>query len=600
MSCSRTSRKHAVNGTAIVTAAIVIVGVILSAPIISNSGSILDGKGDTFPRDTRPASSGGTVYAYTIGVTGVTGSDNAHFDNPEDATTNETGAVYVADASNHRVQVFDAAGAYLYTIGVTGVTGTDNAHFNYPWGVAINSSGDIYVVDSVNYRVQVFDVAGNYLYTIGVSGVSGSDNSHFNAPTDAIVNSSGALYVADQSNHRVQVFDVAGNYLYTIGVSGVSGSDNAHFNLPTDVAVNSSGALYVADQNNHRVQVFDNAGNYLYTIGTTGVIGTDEHHFNWTNGVAINSSDELYVADYDNHRVQVFDAAGAYLYTIGVTASYGSDNAHFYRPRGLCVNGSGALYVADLNNERIQVFKLIHEPVPPLLQSISPSTSTTGTVDLDWDDAPAGQTYTWDVYRSTSPIDGANYGSLTPIATGLSSSAYQDQVSANGTYYYAVLAVNGSGEALSNCESVVVAIPPNLPVAPVLQPITPSTSTTGTVDLDWDDAPAGQPYTWDVYRSTSPITEANYENLKPITKGLKSSSFRDNVTTNGTYYYAVLAVNGSGEALSNCENVTVAIPPAGSTGPDNVFALDIPGYEPVLVVIGLAAVAGMLVRKREH
>ncbi|MHA1732787.1 MAG: hypothetical protein ACTSU5_12650, partial [Promethearchaeota archaeon] len=195
---------------------------------------------------------------------------------------------------------------YLYTIGVTGVAGLDDAHFDNPRGVAVNSSGALYVADTYNHRVQVFGAAGDYLYTVGTTGESGSDDAHFDCPGGVAVNSTGALYVADAGNQRVQVFGAAGDYLYTVGTTGQPGSDDAHFYYPEGVAVNSTGALYVADTDNHRVQVLGAAGDYLYTLGTTGEYGSDDAHFYYPRGVAVNSTGALYVADTYNHRVQVF------------------------------------------------------------------------------------------------------------------------------------------------------------------------------------------------------------------------------------------------------------------------------------------------------
>ncbi|MHA1732709.1 MAG: NHL repeat-containing protein, partial [Promethearchaeota archaeon] len=345
--------------------------------------------------------------------------------NPACVITNSSGAVYVVDRWNHRVQVFDTAGTYLYTIGTTGATGTDNAHFNYPLGVAVNSTGAVYIADYNNQRVQVFDAAGNYLYTIGITGVGGLDNTHLNGPADVATNPSGIVYIADRSNYRVQVFDAAGNYMYTIGTDGEAGSDYMHFSSPFGITTNLSGAVYVADTFNHRVQVFDADGTYLYTIGTTGELSSDNGCFNRPVGVAVNSSDAVYVADWSNHRVQVF--------------SFGS-----------CESGSSSSSTQD-------------PPEAPVLQPISPATSENGTVDLDWNDAPGGQSYTWDVYRSLEPVNAANYNCLTPVAINLTASQFRDQLLENDTYRYAVLAINGSGQALSNDVLVVVAIPPETP-----------------------------------------------------------------------------------------------------------------------------------------
>ena len=101
-------------------------------------------------------------------------------------------------------QSASAALNYQSTLGESGVTGADNAHFDTPFGVAVDLSGNIYVVDNNNQRVQKFNSAGVYQSTIGVTGVTGTDNAHFDNPTDVAVDSSDNLFVVDFNNQRVQ------------------------------------------------------------------------------------------------------------------------------------------------------------------------------------------------------------------------------------------------------------------------------------------------------------------------------------------------------------------------------------------------------------
>jgi hypothetical protein len=214
----------------------------------------------------------------------------------------------VPDTGNHRVQIFNPNGTYYATMGVTGESGTDNAHFNCPAGVAIRSSnGDIFVLDRCNQRVQVFDKNRKYKATIGVTGVSGSDNAHFNYPWGIAVDTSGTIYVGDSENHRVQKCNLT-KTSYTCstfaGVTGVSGSDYGHFAHPMGVAVDKSKNVYVVDEWNNRVQVFDSKGAYLTTIG--GSWGPNTSQMRDPRGVAVDSKGNVYVTDWTNHRVQKF------------------------------------------------------------------------------------------------------------------------------------------------------------------------------------------------------------------------------------------------------------------------------------------------------
>jgi tripartite motif-containing protein 71 len=58
------------------------------------------------------------------------GTGNYEFDCPSGVTVDTGGNIYVADSGNHRVQIYDSSRMYLATIGTTGVSGSDNAHFN--------------------------------------------------------------------------------------------------------------------------------------------------------------------------------------------------------------------------------------------------------------------------------------------------------------------------------------------------------------------------------------------------------------------------------------------------------------------------------------
>ena len=176
---------------------------------------------------------------------------------------NGVGDLYVADSCNNTVDVFDTTSSHnlVATLGVPLVAGSDNAHFNWPQDVAVDGNGLIYVADQNNDRVQVFDASRNYLRTIGVTGSVGNDFGLFHNPTGLAVDSSNRVYVGDSWNDRVQVFDSSGAYLTTIG--GWWGSGTDEFRSVGGIALDSAGNVYVADNGeNHRVEKF--------SLGTPG------------------------------------------------------------------------------------------------------------------------------------------------------------------------------------------------------------------------------------------------------------------------------------------------------------------------------------------
>lgn len=294
------------------------------------------------------------TYVATMGVTGVSGSDNAHFSSPIGVAVNGS-VIYVADFRNQRVQAFDHdTRAYLSTIG-TGVAGSGNDQFNLPSDVAIDSSGNVYVADQLNFRVQEFDSGGTYVRTYGTTGVPYlTDGSHYNRPTGFVRSTGGSMYLIEGYGDRLDKLDSGGNLLWSVGEAGVEGSGNDHFISPNDVDLDMSGNVYVTDTGNHRVQIFTSSGGYSNTLGVSEGTGNDQ--FEGPNGLAIGPDGRIYVADTYNQRIQIFSSGLAYQGTIGETGVPGSDNAHFFEPSDVAVDGSSNLFVADRGNHRIQVF----------------------------------------------------------------------------------------------------------------------------------------------------------------------------------------------------------------------------------------------------
>jgi hypothetical protein len=88
----------------------------------------------------------------------------------------------------------------------------------------------------------------------------------------------------------------------------------------------------------------------------------------------------------------------------------------------------------------------------------------------------------------------------------------------------------------------------------------PNLSTNGSISLNWTSV-YGATY-YKVYRALSNISTVS--GLTPIYAGTTNWT-TDTLNANGTYWYAVVASNSSGDSVpSNSVNVSVQIPPAGN------------------------------------
>ena len=375
----------------------------------------------------------------------ISGDDNTHFDNAHGIAFDSAGSMYVSDSNNHRIQVYTFAGGkpvYNDTIGVTGVSGSDNNHFNNPERLAMDTSNRLYVVDYGNDRVQRctksgtwscstfasglndprgidLDSSGNVFitdpsnsrilkcssagvcsnfvtglpgYTVDVavdssSNVYASDTIHhairkynssgvslgtfvgvldmpytidtvrYNDPQGVATHSDGSIYITERNGYRVAKLDAVGTQLWVRGQAGIYGNDNLHFGSwwsgPNDVDVKSNGDVYIADTGNHRIQIYTSGGSYKSTLGS---YGSGNYQFIEPYGIYIDKNDNLYLADRYNHRVQIYDNNQLYVATLGETGVSGSDNDHFDGPGDVAVDSMGNIYVADTWNQRVQVF----------------------------------------------------------------------------------------------------------------------------------------------------------------------------------------------------------------------------------------------------
>ena len=331
--------------------------------------------------------SGSPVYSTTIGVTGVSDSDNNHFNQPHRIAVDSANALYVADSGNNRVQkcafgggtwaCSTAAGLLNYPQGLT-LDNSDNLYIadtsngriikclaggtcnvltsNTYWlyDLAVDSDGYLYGSTSYNATVVKYDSNGTFVSTfLGVENIPYlTDTSHFYHPRVSIDKDNNIL-VVENNGQRLIKLNPEGVAQWSIGAPGFDVQDNEHFNWPTGVASDKNGSIYVAD--NMRVQIFNGSGVYQATIG--GTWGSGDYQFKNTSGIAIDQNDgNIYVADCPNQRVQVYNSSRVFQATIGETGVAGSDNGHFDCPAGVAVDTGGNIYVADSNNFRVQKF----------------------------------------------------------------------------------------------------------------------------------------------------------------------------------------------------------------------------------------------------
>jgi hypothetical protein len=186
-----------------------------------------------------------------------------------------SGALYVADTGNDRVQRFDGTTW-------TAVTGTT---FNAPRGVWVDASGRLLVADSGNDRV------------VRLSGTTWSTVGSGYARPEAATTAGSSVYVADTGNSRVLKLDAATGALQRTVAS--AGTGTAAVREPEGVAVDAWGNVLVSDTGNDRILRFDAGGGFIDSFGGNGTsAGRLIQPAQLVNG------SYLWVADPFNNRIQ--------------------------------------------------------------------------------------------------------------------------------------------------------------------------------------------------------------------------------------------------------------------------------------------------------
>jgi DNA-binding beta-propeller fold protein YncE len=128
------------------------------------------------------------------------GSEPGQFIRPQKLAIDEEDHVWVADACNHRIQVFDATGDEAKLTRIWGEQGTEPGKLSYPYGLWLDHHGHLYVAEFGNHRVQKFTLDGQ---SLGTFGGAGRKPGELDQPWGLVLDSRGRVHILDTYNHRV-------------------------------------------------------------------------------------------------------------------------------------------------------------------------------------------------------------------------------------------------------------------------------------------------------------------------------------------------------------------------------------------------------------
>lgn len=145
---------------------------------------------------------------------GMPGQEAGQFDRPNGIAAADDGSFYVSDSNNLRLQAFDAKGKSRWIVGKPvppdqiGIMKEDpNRLFGMPRNIRVGPDGNIYLIDAFEFKIKVFDKNGKLLAAMGQRGV---EDGYFNFPNGLAITNDSTLYIADKENDRVQAIRLTG------------------------------------------------------------------------------------------------------------------------------------------------------------------------------------------------------------------------------------------------------------------------------------------------------------------------------------------------------------------------------------------------------
>jgi DNA-binding beta-propeller fold protein YncE len=226
------------------------------------SGLAFDNEGNLLVADTHYF----RTLTYTRGgkllddrtIGGVCGYGDGEFQFVTDAAQDSQGNYFVTQYGEvDRIQKFSPDRKFLLA---WGSHGSELYQFQRPQKIVIDDADLVWVTDACNHRVQVFDASGKEAKLVKTWGELGTEPGKLRYPYDILLDDAalagrpeGCVYLCEFGNHRVQKFTREGQFL---GLWGENGRGEGQLDQPWGIARDSQGRMFILDSYNHRVQRF--------------------------------------------------------------------------------------------------------------------------------------------------------------------------------------------------------------------------------------------------------------------------------------------------------------------------------------------------------
>ena len=175
------------------------------------------------------------------------GSPGDLFNQPSDVAWDSEGQIYVADGyGNARIGKYDKMGHYIKA---WGQRGAEQGQFNQAAAIQIDSANNVYVADAGNKRIQVFDTNGTFKSQI--TGVGTPRAMCISPGAHQYLYVSNSNGVDDFDNGEIYKLELDGRIL---GKFGEAGKQMKQFSVVNSIDCRRPNELYIGEVGNWRVQ----------------------------------------------------------------------------------------------------------------------------------------------------------------------------------------------------------------------------------------------------------------------------------------------------------------------------------------------------------
>ncbi len=265
-----------------------------------------------------------------------------------------TGEVYVADAGNGRVIIYDSLLTAIYSFKhYVKDRFTGETVLGEPRSIAVNNDGEILIVDGRTNRLDLLDFRGRLLNSIALNQLL-QDSSLSLVLSAVTIDENGNFYVIVSGDIvLVLVLDRNLNLFRQIGEQG---NLPEQLNTPSAIGI-SSGRVYIGELRGlPTVKVFDTLGQFQFGFGEHDIQPED---LSLPSGIAFLdgplTGPATLVVDALRHAIKLFDKDGKYISTIG---GFGFLPGLLQYPSGLSSDGGSTFYVVEKGGERVQRYDL--------------------------------------------------------------------------------------------------------------------------------------------------------------------------------------------------------------------------------------------------